>query len=500
MSLELWSVVLTGLTMLTLVDGPAWVGQARLMWKHRQLLWNLYRAQRSFSTLNQLVLVMSKEQMGLPYTFDETPWKTYLDVKTAVQAQGAYWPYLTRLDSTTTPEQQLTDQHARDPPRTVVNFSSYSYAGALREAEVVDFTIEQLRAGHYAFGNHGPRMLGGNNYWIDQLEQELARFTGREAALVYSSGFLACKTVLQAVVNRGDVVFGDGRLHESLRDGLRCAVQKGAKSFGFRHNDWAQLEGLLKKHRVAFRRAYVVVESVYSMDGDFVDLAECQRLAEEYDCRIILDEAHGLGVVGKTGRGVEELQNCRQAAWLVVGSLTKAFGSVGGYVCGSREIVEFLHFFSTGTMFSAPLSVPNCIAAYKTVRMIDEHPEWLAETDRNMDLLRALLAPVAQRHGVVAQSSAGSPLVALVLKDFSLLRLLTVAQRLRDAGFYVAAVNAPACPLREPRLRLTAPRGLTPEQIRGFVVVLDAALTATANLHDATDVRELAAVSEWLGL
>lgn len=500
MDLATWSLVLTGLTMLTLVDAPLWARRVQLVWKNRRFLWNMYWAKRSFGTLNQVFLAMTKEQMGIPYTLDEAPWQTYLDVKNTFLGQNIYWPYLTRLDSTTTSSQLLTDQDATVAPREVVNFSSYSYVGAVKEQEIIDYTVQELTQGHYAFGNHGPRMLGGNNYWIATLEQELARFTGREAALVFSSGFLACKTAIQALLAKGDLLLGDGRLHESLRDGIRCAAQKGAKTLMFRHNDFAQLEHLLQTYRQNFRRAYVVVESVYSMDGDFTDLVKCQELAQKYDCRIILDEAHGLGILGQTGRGLEEVQNCRKAAWLVVGSLTKALGSVGGYVCGSRDIVEFLHFFATGTMFSAPLSVPNCIAAYKTLRLIDEHPEWLQETRANMDLLTDRLKPLEAKYRIQAQTQPGSPLVAFILRDFPALRVFAIAKHLADHGFYVAAVNPPACPLREPRLRLTAPRGITRQQIIDFAATLDQALSVTAGLKSSVDLDEFTALADLLGL
>lgn len=494
MDVTVLSLVCSALTMLTLVDTK----NVSVVWKNKGFLWNMMRARRAFGTLNQLFLIMVKEQMGIPYTLDETPWKTYGDVKRVAKERGNYWPYLSQLDSTTTPQQLLTDQIGTSVP--VVNFSSYSYVGALREQEILDFTIEQLKQGHYTFGNHGPRMLGGNNYWIDMLEKKLASFTGREAALVFSSGFLACKTVIQALAGKGDVIFGDGRLHESLKDGIRCATQRGAKTFTFRHNQFAQLEDLLKKYRKSFRRAYLIVESVYSMDGDFTDLVICKRLANQYDLKIILDEAHGLGILGPTGRGLEEVQNCKNTSWLIVGSLTKALGSVGGYVCGPQEIIDFLHFFATGTMFSAPLSIPNCIAAYKTIEMIDTHPEWMRETNQNMDTLRTLLLPLERKHQIVAQSRPGSPLVALILRDFHSMRVFAVAEFLRNQGFYVAAVNPPACPLREPRLRLTAPRGISEAQIRSFVQALDQALERTRSITNPIDIQELTRVTSYFGI
>lgn len=178
-----------------------------------------------------------------PYTLTEAPWDTYADIKAAVPTE---WPYLVRLDDTTRAQQTISNPDGQNPSQ-VTNFSSYSYVGALKETEIRDYVFAETVRGNYAFGNHGPRMLGGNNCWLSRLEDRLAAFTGREACICFSSGFLACKTAIQAIADRGDVIFGDSRLHESIRDGIRASKQKGCKSYSFRHNDYAQLAQLLRR-------------------------------------------------------------------------------------------------------------------------------------------------------------------------------------------------------------------------------------------------------------
>lgn len=490
----LWPGVFVACTsLLGLVDGEL-LHVGKTVYRYRKFLWDMYKVKKNVDSLNQTFLMMVKSMKNLPYTLDEPPWKTYADAK---NAYPDVWPYLIRVDNTTEHMNQVSKADGSEG-RDTVNMSSYSYLGAVKEKTIRDFVFQETIKGNYAFGNHGPRMLGGNNYWLCELENELARFTGREAALCFSSGFLACKSAIQAVTGPTDVIFADARIHESLRDGVRSARSKGCKRFYFRHNDFDHLAELLDKHREAAKEAFIIIESVYSMDGDLADLMKCQELAKTFDAKIILDEAHGLGILGKTGRGLEELQDCPHAAWLVIGSMTKALSSVGGYICGDQEIIDFLHFFATGTMFSAPMSVPSAIACYATLKELQDHPEWLEETRHNMVMLEKQLKPLEQKYGVCVQTAPGAPLIAFIMRDFDPLRVVTIATMMRRSGFYVAAVNPPACPLREPRLRLTAPRGLTEQQIIEFAEVLDMVCYETRELVDPM-THDLAGVLSYLG-
>jgi 7-keto-8-aminopelargonate synthetase-like enzyme len=490
----LWPGVVVACASLTaLVDGEL-VKVGKTVYKYKSFLWDMYQVKKKVPTLNQTFLMMVKSLKNVPYELDESPWKTYSDVR---QTFSDVWPYLIRIDETTEDFNQVSKSDGTEP-RTSLNMSSYSYLGAVKEKTIRDFVFQETIKGNYAFGNHGPRMLGGNNKWLCRLEESLADFTGREAALCCSSGFLAGKSSIQAVTGPKDMIFADTPIHESWRDGVRSAQAKGCKRFYFRHNDFEHLEELLDKHRESGQEAFIIIESVYSMDGDLADLPVCQELANKFEAKIILDEAHGLGILGKTGRGLEELQNCPQAAWLIVGSMTKALSSVGGYVCGDAQIVDFLHFFATGTMFSAPMSVPAALAAYATLRELQCHPEWLEETRSNMAYLHEQLKPLEQKYGVIAQTHEGAPLIAFIMKDFDSIRVLHIATALRHRGFYVAPVQAPACPMREPRLRLTAPRGITPVQIKSFVVELDRVCLESQDMHDPM-TRELSGILSYLG-
>ncbi len=438
----------------------------------------LYDIKRSAASLNQMFLMVAKMDAGLEYTLDEEPWTTYGDLQVHYRKD---WPYMVKVDGSVDKVQTIQAVHG--PQRSAINMSSYSYAGAVVSKEIRERTISRMLEGKYTFGNHGPRMLGGNNTAVSELERDLAAFVGREACLTFSSGFLACKSTLQAVIRPGDVVFTDSRIHESLRDGLRAARARGAKHIYFGHNDLDQLRLLLEKHRASYNNAYVVVESVYSMDADMVDLRRLHKLTLTHGAKIILDEAHGLGIVGSTGRGLEELQRCQGAAFLIVGSFTKSFGSVGGFVAGSSKMIQFLQFFAVGNMFSAPMSPPSAIQAQETLRHILRRPQDLTLTKWNTLKLADSMRVLAKRHGLVVQHQAHSPIVALVFKDFSPKRTLKIASLMFEKGFYVAAVNPPAVPLRESRLRLTAPANVVDvDDIYRFSLALEEALQATAHI------------------
>jgi 7-keto-8-aminopelargonate synthetase-like enzyme len=470
------------------------------IYNNRDFLRKAYGINKSSVNLNHTFLLIQKLTNNSPIKEGEMLWETYRDCRKACLEKDK-WPYLMKLDNTINSEldvQMENDQNSES--QKCLNFSSYSYLNGIRDESLRSFVFEEMKDGGYHFGNHGPRMLGGNNKWLCKLETKLASFLNREKALCFSSGFLACKSAIQAVSSPKDIIFADGKVHESLRDGIRVAKSRGTYVKYFRHNDFDHLYSLLKKHRQTGQNAYIIIESVYSMDGDFTNLPLVKKYADEYECRIILDEAHGIGTLGETGRGIEELQNCVGAAWMIVGSLTKSLSSVGGFIACDTIMYDFCHFFATGTMFSAPMSVPNAIMAYKMIDVIEMNPQWVQETRDTMQLLKTYLLPLQKKHGATIQSDPGSPLVAFILKDFSIDRVLSLSVIMKRKGFYVATVCAPACEIRAPRLRLTAPRGMTEQNIKDFVRHLDETLTETIHFEQENIMKEIGDLLPLIGL
>jgi len=253
----------------------------------------------------------------------------------------------------------------------------------------------------------------------------------------------------------------------------------GAHIIFFKHNDFSDAEKLIKQHRRKYKGAWMVVESVYSMDGDVGDLPSAHTLCKAHDMKLIIDEAHGLGVLGRTGRGAEEHFNMFGAATLIVGTFSKSFASVGGYIVGSKDMIEFLDFHAPGNVFSAPLSAYHAGAALKALEIMQTELWRIDRVKENSAYLRHCLETgmglwPADYPEDLKYEVEGSPLtsvIPIVLVNDPI-RILKLADKLRRQGFAVSAVCAPACPVRRPRFRITATTAYTKEMMDDFVRAL----------------------------
>ncbi|OXB70070.1 UNVERIFIED_CONTAM: hypothetical protein H355_003565 [Colinus virginianus] len=277
-----------------------------------------------------------------------------------------------------------------------------------------------------------------------------------------------------AAAKEGDLVIGDSRLHPSIRAGMKIC---GAKELLFRHNNWRHLRELVSKHRRRHTRCWIVVESVYSMDGDIAHLPTLKKLAEEFDCRLIVDEAHGLGVLGKTGRGLEEHFNMPHAVDVIVGTFSKSIGGVGGYIVADREFVHFLEFHAPGSVFSAPLTAYSAGGAIKAFELMQGEQRWrISKAQQNSLYLRHALR-TGNGHWPVEYPSKNKfqvegldcTTVIPVIFPHDAYRLCKVAKRMLDKGWMVAAAVFPACPMNAPRIRVTATAAYNTETMDRFV-------------------------------
>lgn len=326
----------------------------------------------------------------------------------------------------------------------------------------------------WATGNHGARMLGGNARILRDLEQMVGRFFGREDSLLCATGFLATMSAICAVAKEKDLLVGDGRLHASLRSGMKLS---GAKEMIFRHNNWHHLQQILAKHRKKYRDCWIIIESVYSMDGDIADLPVVRRLADQYNCRILLDEAHGLGVLGKTGRGLEEHFNMPGAADVIVGTFSKSIAGVGGFITGDRDLVDFLDFHAPGSVFSAPLTAYSAGGAMMAFELMQGEQSWrIAKAQENSRYLRRALQTgnghwpkdyPADRKFEVEGMECTTVIPVVFPSDSD--RLFRVTQAMLKRGWMMAAAAYPACPLHRPRIRVTATAAYDKKMMDDFV-------------------------------
>ncbi|PFH32013.1 putative glycine C-acetyltransferase [Besnoitia besnoiti] len=438
-------------------------------WLHAALdrasfLWTALKIKYTAGSKRQFFYQMQKVQLKLEIKPGETEMQSYNDAKRYMKSKDL-WPFA--YEVTNVKDTQVVCEGVRAYP-----MSSYSYLDFVREPLVQEAALAAGRT--WSTGNHGARMLGGNARILRDLEKIVGRFFGREDSLLCATGFLATMSSICAVAKENDLVVGDSRAHASLRSGMKLC---GAKEMFFRHNNWHHLQQILAKHRKKHRNCWIIIESVYSMDGDIADLPTVRRLADQYDCRIILDEAHGLGVLGKTGRGLEEHFNMPGAADVIVGTFSKSIGGIGGYITGDKELVDFLDFHAPGSVFSAPLTAYSAGGAMMAFELMQGEQSWrIAKAQENAKYLRRALVTgnghwpkdyPAERKYEVEGVECTTVLPVVFPNDGD--RVFRVSQALLKRGWMVAAAAYPACPLARPRIRLTATAAYSRKMMDDFV-------------------------------
>ena len=345
--------------------------------------------------------------------------------------------------------------------RCLVNFSSNDYLGLSRHPAVTQGSTRAIaRAGASASSS---RLICGNSDLHEELEAALADLKGKEAALTFASGFSANLGLLSSLVGPGDHIFSDALNHGSIVDGCRLSR---AATVVFRHNDLDHLEELLKDCRGRGRRL-VVSDSVFSMEGDLADLPGLVSLCRRYDCRLMLDEAHATGVLGSRGGGLAEYFQERGAARpeeieLLMGTLSKALGSFGGFVACSASVRDYLINRCRPFIFATALPPAVVGAALAGLELIRPPSEVRERLRSNMRLMRSRLG----QHGLGRGQGQTSIFPVLLGSEE---RALEVSRRLLDRGFLVAAIRPPSIPPGTSRLRITVTASHSEAQIDELV-------------------------------
>ncbi len=328
-------------------------------------------------------------------------------------------------------------------PEGTLDAASNDYLGLSRHPEVVRGA--QDAAAQFGAGARASRLVSGQFELVQQLETELARFKGTEAALVFSSGFAANVGILSALSHGETTLFCHKRNHASLLDGCRLAQSKGATTRYFESID--KLRALLQKSTSP--RKIVVADGVFSMDGDLLPLPEVLALCDECDAILLLDDAHGTGTLGATGRGIEEHFGVHSERVLTVGTLSKSLGSQGGFVCGPRVVIDYLLGAAPSFVYSTGLNPPAVGASLTALRVLQREPERVARCRENAGSLAARLIEL----GFEARFS-GTPIVPVIIGDER--AALALSAQLEKRGVWCPAIRPPTVPRGTSRLRLTA--------------------------------------------
>ncbi len=336
----------------------------------------------------------------------------------------------------------------------VLMLGSNNYLGFANEPSVIERTIDAVR--RFGAGCGGPPLLNGTTALHRELEAKLAAMKKCEDALIYSSGYAANVGWATAILGRGDVLVYDALNHASLFDAMRMGRFEAVP---FAHND---LDDLRKKlMEVRYRRPYtnvvVCVEGVYSMDGDVAPLPEIRALASKYGALLAIDDAHGTGVLGEKGHGTAEHFGLEGQIDIVMGTFSKIFAVTGGFIAGSRELVDYLRFFSRSYMFSASLPPPVVGTVLGGIEFLEKHPERVRQLHENTKYFADAL------RGLGYDLTCHTAILPIFIPPFVNIR--GMVSRLHQEGVFVNGISYPAVPKNRQRLRISMMATMTREDL-----------------------------------
>jgi 8-amino-7-oxononanoate synthase len=325
--------------------------------------------------------------------------------------------------------------------RPVLLLCSNDYLGLADHPRVRGAAAEA--AMRWGAGAGASRLISGNMVPHRRLEERLAEFKGYEAALLFGSGYLANTGAIAALARRGEVVFSDELNHASIIDGCRLSR---AETFVYRHGDVEHLAWGLRE--AEGRGSLIVTDGVFSMDGDVARLEELLRLARRHDCRLMVDEAHATGALGPGGRGSVAAAGLSEEVDLIVGTLGKALGSYGAYVCASRELVDYLVNTARPFIFSTAPAPPAAAAALAALELLESHPHRVERLQSNAAALRAALA----KEGLTVGGSE-TQIVPVEIGDAA--PTMELSERVLERGVFAQGIRPPTVPEGSSRLRFT---------------------------------------------
>jgi myxalamid-type polyketide synthase MxaB len=346
--------------------------------------------------------------------------------------------------------------------RELINYASYNYLGLADSPEVAEAAIAAIQ--QYGTSVCASRILSGEIPLHQELEAEIADFLQTEACIVYVGGHTTNTTTIGHLFGKNDLILYDGYAHNSIRQG--CALSN-ADALEFPHNDYESLAKLLKQHRRNYQQVLIAIEGIYSADGDIAPLPEIIALKKEYKTYLLVDEAHSLGVLGKTGRGIGEYFNVpSQDVDLWMGTLSKSLASCGGYIAGSRSLIEYLKYTAPGFIFSVGISPANAAASLKAIRMLRSQPQPVQLLRDRVQLFLCL----AHNQGFKVNLDNHSGIIPIIVGESN--RALELSNRLFDIGINVLPMIFPSVPYNGARLRFFITSNHTEEQIRWTITQL----------------------------
>ncbi len=356
--------------------------------------------------------------------------------------EAGIYPYFHALESQQDVEVMMEGKRR-------IMLGSNNYLGLTIHPEVIEAGMKAIEK--YGSGCSGSRFLNGTLRMHLEVEEELARFLGKEAVVTFSTGFQSNLGIISALVGKDDYVICDKENHASIYDGCRLSYGTMVR---YRHSDMAHLKSTLE-HIPDTAGRLIVTDGVFSMGGDIAKLPEIVALAKQYGARVMVDDAHGLGVIGKGGRGTASHFGLEDEVDIYMGTFSKSLASLGGYMAASEEVAEYVRHSSRPFIFSASMTPASCACALAALRILEREPQRVA---RLQEICRHARAGYTKR-GIPHKYTADVPIIPIY--TYETIRTLTIAKMLYDAGVYVNPVLPPATPPSECLLRTSYMATLT---------------------------------------
>lgn len=338
------------------------------------------------------------------------------------------------------PVMTITDQYT-GTPREMIYLASNDYLNLTKHPRTIRAGMEALKK--YGTGAGSVPLLGGTFDIHTELEKKIAKFKGCENAILYTSGFNSNVGVLSAILQQKDVAILDMLVHSSIIDGCKDTNKKF-----FRHNNLESLEQVLKKCKNKYRTKLVVVDGVYSMDGDIAPLDKIIELAKSYGAYVMVDEAHATGVIGATGRGTPEYFDIMGKVDIVAGTFSKAFGCVGGFVASSNELINLLYFYSRSYIFSSAPTPQVVGSLLEAIDVIETEPQLLENLWKNIRYFKEKLLELGFEIG-----NSETAIFPVIIKDDT--KVKEACRMMHEMGVYVNPVFYPAVSRKSSRLRMS---------------------------------------------
>ena len=343
--------------------------------------------------------------------------------------------------------------------KNFINYAGYNYLGMSGDPVVSQAAKDAIDT--YGSSVSASRLASGERPLHLELEGEIADFLGTEDCIVFIGGYTTNESVIGHICGSDDMIIYDSLIHASVQTGCKLS---GATIRPFPHNNWESLDRILKEQRSEYRQVMIVIEGVYSMDGDIPDLPKFIEVKRSHKALLMIDEAHSVGVLGESGAGIgEHFAINRSDVDLWMGTLSKAFASCGGYIAGSSELITYLKYTTPGFVYSVGMTPPNAAAALAAIRLLRKEPERVKQLKSRAGLFLEL----ARSHGLNTGTSADSAVIPVILGQS--LPCMRLYRELYDNGIYVLPIMYPTVPENASRLRFFITCSHTEEQIRTTV-------------------------------